>query len=527
MRARELARFALQGLWRQKVRTALTLVGVTVGTAALAFSLALGFGLRAFIENEFRSKPEFWRVTVRAGEPAVNPDTLPPEKVTVQGDFSPDRAARLKDALVTKYLNEGPRVPPVLIDRAAVDRLAALPGVSEVRTFRSWPGRAWAADRSAPATVTAGRLAALEPRLLAGRLPADDAAEAVVNEFTLYELGARDEAGIAAAVGRPLRVDVGGVRNAQPLALARALTGRPPGDYLTGPQERALAKLTAALPSALERFPLSDDERAELRGLMAPKPGADRERPWESGAVASGDYTVVGVVRLLTKEDRKKADPLTGWEIREGDVFLPTEAGERLFEQLPWAKDVGFPVVEVRVTPGGDMPGTVAAAEAMGYETFSALKWFNAARREVTLIAAGLNLFAFIALVVAGIGITNTLVTSVVERTREIGILKAVGATRRQVLGLFLAEGGLIGVLGGALGVGLARLAAVPADGYVKGLIEQQIRGEKLVTETIFVFPAWLWAGAFLFAVVVTTAAAFYPARRAAGIDPIRALKYE
>jgi putative ABC transport system permease protein len=527
MKPRELARFALQGLWRQKVRTALTLVGVTVGTAALGFSLALGFGLRAFIENEFRSKPEFWRLTVRAGEPKVDADDLPPEKVTVRGDLAEDRKARIKDALVTKYLNEGPRVPPVLIDRAAVARMAALPGVSEVRTFRVGTGRAWAADRSAPGTVAAGRLGALEPRLLAGRLPRDGAAEVLVSEFILYELGVRDEAGFAAAVGRPVRVEVGGVKNAQPLALARALTGRPPDDYLTGPQERALAKLTAALPGALDQFPLSADDRAELRGLMAPKPGADRERPWESGAVAAGEYAVAGVVRLLTREDKKKADPLAGWEVREGDVFLPPAAGDALFEQLPWAKDVGFPGVEVRVTPGGDLPGTVAAVEAMGFETFSALKWFNSAKKEVTLIAAGLNLFALIALLVAGIGITNTLVTSVVERTREIGILKAVGATRGQVLAVFLAEGALIGLAGGAVGVALARLAAIPADGYVRGLIEQQIRGEKLTTETIFVFPAWLWAGAFLFAVLVTTAAAYYPAHRAAGIDPIRALKYE
>ncbi|MBX9622831.1 MAG: ABC transporter permease, partial [Gemmataceae bacterium] len=368
----------------------------------------------------------------------------------------------------------------------------------------------------------------LDSRLVAGRLPAaDDAAEAVLSEFTLYELGVRDEAGMAAALGRPVTVQVGGVRNAQPLALARALTGRPPDEYLTGPQERALARLTAALPSALDRFDLSPADRAELQGLLAPKPAADREKPWESGAVAAGDFAVVGVARVLTREDRKKADPLNPWELRQGDVFLPAGAGERLFEQLPWAKAAGFPMAEVRVAPGGDLPGAVAAVEGMGYETFSALKWFNAARKEVTLIAAGLNLFAFIALLVAGIGITNTLVTSVVERTREIGILKAVGATRGQVLGLFLAEGALIGVAGGVLGVGLARLAAVPADGYVKRLIEQQIRGEKLVTETIFVFPGWLWAGAFGFAVLVTTAAAYYPARRAAGIDPIRALKYE
>src|SRR5207248_11438216 len=129
--------------------------------------------------------------------------------------------------------------------------------------------------------------------------------------------------------------------------------------------------------------------------------------------------------------------------------------------QRPWAREFGFHSVEVRVKPGGDMAGTVAAVEAMGYGTFSALKWFGAAKKEVTLIAAGLNLFALVALFVAGIGITNTLVTSVVERTREIGILKAVGATRGQVLGIFLTEGAAIGLFGSMLGLAAARLLVI------------------------------------------------------------------
>ena len=64
MTLRTLTSFALQGLWRQKVRTTLTLVGVMVGTCALAFSLALGFGLRTFIDHQFKGRDDFWRVVV-------------------------------------------------------------------------------------------------------------------------------------------------------------------------------------------------------------------------------------------------------------------------------------------------------------------------------------------------------------------------------------------------------------------------------------------------------------------------------
>jgi putative ABC transport system permease protein len=168
----------------------------------------------------------------------------------------------------------------------------------------------------------------------------------------------------------------------------------------------------------------------------------------------------------------------------------------------------------------------VAAIDAMGFRTLSAAKWFKSAQREVTLIAAGLNLFAMMALLVAAIGITNTLVTSVVERTKEIGILRAVGATKGQIMGLFLVEGMFIGLVGSLFGLAVARGLAVPADRWVWGMIEKIAEGDKLMGSSVFVFPMWLYIAAVGFAVLVTTAAAYYPAQRAARIHPIEALRY-
>ncbi len=259
---------------------------------------------------------------------------------------------------------------------------------------------------------------------------------------------------------------------------------------------------------------------------MEAKRDPEEERARDSSTTAADTYFVSGVTRLLTRDDRKKSGPLASWELTQGSVFLPQPQGSELFNRLPWGRDIEVRTVDVRVRPGGDLPGTVAAVEAMGFGAFSSLKWFANAKREVTMIAGGLNLFAMIALFVAGIGITNTLVTSVVERTKEIGILRAVGATRGQILGLFLTEGMFIGLVGSGLGLALARGLAIPADKWVWTLIEKQSEGEKLVTMTVFVFPWWLWAGAVVFAITVTTLAAFYPASRAARIHPIEALRY-
>jgi putative ABC transport system permease protein len=527
MRFHQLVRLALGGLWRQKVRTGLTLIGVLIGACALAFSVALGIGLREFIDTEFHGRDEFWRIRVMVGEPTPGPDGIPPEKVAVEGQMSDERRDRIREALTKKYLEEHENKPPVQLTTEALAKLEQLPGVREVRTVRSATGRAWLGEKQASGMAVAGRLGGLADRLIAGRLPeSDTASEVVVSEFLLYQLGIRDDSQIEAILGQTIPIDVGGVRNAQAMVLARALTGRSAGDDLSLSQTEALGKIVNQLPKSLDKFELSSADRAALKLLLEPKPDSSMNRR-DSGKFVSGAYRIVGVVRIMTNEDRKKVDPLTPYEFRYGAIFLPADSGEELFQKLPWLKGQGFPMAEVWVTPGGDLAGAVNDIEAMGFRTQSGLKWFKSAKMEVTLIAAGLNLFAFVALFVSGIGITNTLVTSVVERTREIGILKAIGATRGQVLGIFLTEGAAIGLLGSTIGLLLARLLAIPADGWVHQLIEKQMMGDKMLTTTIFIFPLWLTAAAMGFAVVVTTVAAYYPARRAAGIDPILALKYE
>jgi putative ABC transport system permease protein len=526
----ELARFALGGLWRQKVRTALTLVGVTVGTCALAFSLSLGLGLRAFIDTQFKSRDDFWRVIVHTSDsPTPDSQDVPPDKVVVQGDMSESRRERIREALVERYLSTRPRKPRVSLTPERIAAIAALPDVTEIRFFHSSEARVMTDDAVKPVSGLAvtGPLTDLKSRLILGNLPASEGAKDVLlSELVLYDLGCRSDADLEKAIGMPVRIAIGGLRNAPPLALARILTGRIPGEELTIGQAEALEKVASALPQKLDLFDLTVAEKAELRRLLQAKHEPETERARDSAATAADTFRVCGVTRLVTREEREKRDPLVSWTLLQGSVFLSPEQGKELFNRLPWEKDYEVYSADVRVRPGGDLPGTVNAVKDMGFGTYSAEKWFANAKREVTMIAGGLNLFAMIALFVAGVGITNTLVTSVVERTKEIGILRAVGATRGQIIGLFLMEGTFIGLLGSGLGLALARGFAIPADRWVWTLIEKQSEGEKLLPTTVFVFPWWLWLLAVGFAVVVTTIAALYPARRAAKVHPIEALRY-
>ena len=137
---------------------------------------------------------------------------------------------------------------------------------------------------------------------------------------------------------------------------------------------------------------------------------------------------------------------------------------------------------------------------------------------------------ASIALLVAGIGIMNIMAVSVMERTREIGILKAVGAKSRTVLTMFLAEAASIGLIGGLIGLilgyGLAHVLVYGLSTFELGMEGFGRRPEMPFTISPVLSPSWI-VGAIVFAVAISVLFGLYPARKAAKLDPVEALRYE
>lgn len=135
------------------------------------------------------------------------------------------------------------------------------------------------------------------------------------------------------------------------------------------------------------------------------------------------------------------------------------------------------------------------------------------------IVQAVLIGIAAISLLVGGIGITNTMYTAVLERTNEIGVMKAIGARNEDVLKLFLFESGLLGLIGGAIGVALGMGIAKMVE-----ILAAQAFGTPLIQAF---FPSYLIIGSLAFAFVVGVASGVLPAYQAAKLQPVEALRYE
>ena len=137
----------------------------------------------------------------------------------------------------------------------------------------------------------------------------------------------------------------------------------------------------------------------------------------------------------------------------------------------------------------------------------------------LNILTAFLLAVAAISLIVGSVGIANTMYTSVLERYREIGIMKAVGARNSDVLTIFLIESGLLGLVGGIIGVVL---------GIITGKIVEYVAVVQLHTTLLQApTPLFLIVGCIAFAFVVGSIAGTFPAWQASQIKPVEALRYE
>lgn len=228
------------------------------------------------------------------------------------------------------------------------------------------------------------------------------------------------------------------------------------------------------------------------------------------------------VVGILA-ETRGESDWSMYMTIEEVTAYNEWYMGRRISRQRD-----GYSQATVQVEDVSQVLDIAEQIEGMGYQYFtpqSFVQGINGFFIVLQIIFGGVGA---ISLLVAAIGIANTMAMAILERTREIGLMKAVGATNRDVLSVFLGEAAGIGFLGGVGGVTLGwsggQIINVAAMAYLAGQAAQT--GGPPPTVAVFT-PAWLPLGTLIFATIIGLISGLYPALRAATLVPVVALKYE
>ena len=184
----------------------------------------------------------------------------------------------------------------------------------------------------------------------------------------------------------------------------------------------------------------------------------------------------------------------------------------------------GYDRLRIKAASLNDAAQIVAELEEHGFEVESLRTILDYVNRAMVVLQTMLGSIGALALLVASIGIANTMVMAVYERTREIGILKAIGASPGDIRRLFVAESSFIGLVGGVAGSILGWLLGLGLNRLILAILRWQ---EIPVRGTFFVVNGWLVVVALAFATVVGLLSGLYPASRAARLDPIEALRYE
>lgn len=472
-------------LWRMKLRAFLTTAGVVIAIAAFVAMLSFGAGMQQNIAERFDELGLFSTIMVYPVEAEAETDTTHPN-----------------------------------LDQAAIDRLGELPGVELVYPYDVFDISIRLGDSSINADAQTAPAAAMKrrvsPDLITGRVVGSDSArELVIGEHTLQALG----------IDKP---DSG---------LGREIV-------LTAHLASLDSGLANAFQTSLQYLPqkLRDFDIDSLRDTTYPRALIREEANRAIGSFLEGymghretvrdTLTIVGVYRseggprgdenLLIppgRAERLGASQVTGNPMQ----MLEALASGKSFQVLPQHNVVSYPRVTVNLETGADPFAVADTIEAMGFQARSFAEQFEEIREVFLWFNLALGAIGLVALITASLGIINTMIMSILERRREIGVLKSLGADDTHIRLFFLMESATIGLVGGVVGVVFGWIVTRVASAVAQAIMAQR----DIPPVDLFVLPWWLVLVSMALGLVVSVLAGYYPAVRAARIDPVQALRGE
>lgn len=479
----DILHLALRNLRQAKLRAALTMMGVIVGVAVIVTMMSFGLGLQSNMLARFKALDFFNEILVY-GRGLSSLAGL-------------DRTNRRDEDGRRDRSDRANKTPTRILDDAGIKEISAIPGVAYVEPSVNFPVYVRANGKLLTQYVGGANVPNAASRFqhfAAGKMVSSPTAdEAVVSERFLRDYGFEKPAD---AVGKTLEL------------LA------PPSSEKKGEEEESPNFFGIPLEdSGLdENAPDVETRTFRIAGVLSTEIREGAGQGGMRGMMPSaGIYIPLAVAHDWTTQHRT---PM-------GQVAL---ALARRGGNLGQGQNEGYDSAVVRVTDPVQLTSVRQKISDLGFGSFSIVDEIDQIRTVFLIIDSVLGLLGGISLLVASFGIANTMIMSILERTREIGIMKAIGAEDREIKLIFFVEAAVIGVVGGVIGV----LLAWGIDGIANRLAYRFIlkpQGASFID--FFDLPLYLSFGAVAFALAVSIIAALYPASRAARIDPVRALRHD
>jgi len=519
MRISDVLLTAVHNLWHRRTRTLFNLTGIVTGCIVLLMTASGASGVRDAIHTLFDSSDFARQIYIFPGGHSWEE---PPEgEIVIDAEISEARRERIRRALVQEWnskRNEGNRRHEI-----TQQDLEAIRGITNVVAVV--PEASTRCTIGTDADPLSSRIAAmnvhsatLKDGLLVGDVPGTDDREGVlVNEFLAWQMGFQDDADLPKLVGQSLTIEYQLAKNTV-ANIYNMLANKWNGLEIDEIQKQTeFLQTLLQLMGDLDQTSLSDEQKRQLRELIGSGLQAEEEA---STLVVTRQFVVRGIV--FSGDENPVAALFRQW-FHGARARLQINADVATEIYLSHPSQDSFYNATVIVGKSADLRDVTSALQKMGFGPQSSLAVLDRIDRQIdrsTWIIYGI---AIAILLTAAVGISNTLIMSIVERTPEFGIMKSVGARDSHVLWLMITEGAILGIVGAVAAILFSVLLGVCGQSLLKMYVESQTQTE--LAGRLFQFQALPAVLILFISITLCMIASVIPGWRAARLDPVVAMR--
>lgn len=465
----DLSQLALSNQWRTKLRSSLTILGVVIGIGALTSMISFGVGMQKNITDAFSKNDLFTSLTVTAKN--LNLDDITSGNAAKIGEKLAGPSTVLNDSVVEKIKN----IPKVIL---------AFPDIRFPVKLR-YKGKETSVSLSA---IPKG-MKDFYPfnKIKTGSFFSNDTAFEILLKEKVFK-------------------NMGFATN--------------PSDTIKGLGKKTFIQPYDLINSEINIVSKDIDFRKIISNPLFIFKNPTREMPFKDTVIK---FTIKGLIPEETE---------FGFDRFSNMAVIPIDASKRIpnlgFNNV-WdllknnSEKESYGSIYVRVEDVKDITPVADSLRKAGFNVFAFSEQLKEIKRSFIIMDSLLGAIGVIALVVAALGIINTMLMSILERTREIGIMKSIGGSEGEIKMIFFVEASTIGIIGALFGIALGWVVTRVAN----VIMNTQLRPQGLPSIDLFSFPWWLILGSIAFSIVISLAAGLYPAIRAARIDPVKALRHD